>query len=152
MKKLLKLVCAAGVAAILAACDGGSSHSGGGGHHHAAPHGGTLVELGEHQFNVEFVLDATAGTLTAYVLDGHAENFIRIPSGSWMVEARVGEQTESLTFVPQSNAATGEIIGNTSQYMAQADWLKTAAAFAATIQELDIKGTKYTGVVFNFPN
>src|SRR5690349_2906424 len=48
-------------------------------HHHTAPHGGTLVELGEHAFNLELVRDEPTGALIAYVLDAHAENFVRLP-------------------------------------------------------------------------
>jgi hypothetical protein len=45
------------------------------GHVHTAPHGGLLVEVGDHQFNVELVIDREIGRIAAYVLDGHAENF-----------------------------------------------------------------------------
>ncbi|MBK7495896.1 MAG: hypothetical protein IPI28_11060 [Candidatus Omnitrophica bacterium] len=39
-------------------------------HHHAAPHGGTMVALGDHMAHLELVLDSQNGTLTAYILDG----------------------------------------------------------------------------------
>lgn len=38
-------------------------------HSHDAQHGGTMVELGEHEGHLEIVLDAATGTLTAYVYD-----------------------------------------------------------------------------------
>ncbi len=154
MKKLLSLLTILCLTVFLPGCGDGHDHAaeGHGGHHHDAPHGGTLVELGEHENSVEFVLDATAGTLTAYVLDGHAESFVKIASGSWTVEAKAGDKVETLSFAPQANAATGEIIGNTSQFLAQAEWLKTTAAFEGTIVELDIRGKKYSGVKFKFPN
>ncbi|MFP6901738.1 MAG: hypothetical protein VCA36_12400, partial [Opitutales bacterium] len=49
-------------------------------HHHKAPHGGVLVELGEHGtgFNLEVDVNATSGDLSIYVLDGHASNPVRI--------------------------------------------------------------------------
>jgi hypothetical protein len=154
MKTLLNLLCVVAVAAFVSGCGDGHDHSAHdhGGHHHDAPHGGMLVELGEHEYNVEFVHDAAAGTLTAYVLDGHAESFVKIASGSWMVEVKAGGMTDSLSFAPQANAATGEIIGNTSQFTAQAEWLKTSPAFEGTIAELDVRGKKYAGVKFKFPN
>lgn len=43
-------------------------------HAHSAPHGGQLIELGEHQFNAEVVLDEEAHKITVYILDAHAEN------------------------------------------------------------------------------
>ena len=58
------------------------------GHHvHVAPHGGQLVEVGEHGagFNLELVLHAD-GFLQIYVLDAHAENFVRIPAYSMSFE------------------------------------------------------------------
>ena len=44
--------------------------------HHAAPHGGQLVELGEHGsgFNLELVLHED-GFLQIYVLDAHVDRF-----------------------------------------------------------------------------
>jgi hypothetical protein len=38
-------------------------------HDHGPRHGGTVVELGEHEAHLEFLHDAAAGTLTAYVYD-----------------------------------------------------------------------------------
>jgi hypothetical protein len=154
MKSLISLLPALALAVFVSGCGDGHDHSGHdhGGHQHDAPHGGTLVELGEHEYNLEFVHDAAAGTLTAYVLDGHAEMFVKISSGSWTVEAKAAEKTETLSFAPQANAATGEIIGNTSQFVAQAEWLKTATGFEGTLGDLDIRGKKYAGVKFKFPN
>ena len=40
---------------------------------HKAPHGGTLVALGDHQYHAEIAWDETAKTITVYVLDGEAE-------------------------------------------------------------------------------
>src|SRR5205085_2013512 len=48
------------------------------GHEHTAPHHGQLVELGEEFAHVELVLDRKAGRLTAYVLDGEAEQPVRV--------------------------------------------------------------------------
>ena len=79
------LLALAGVAFLATACsksdhaahdhDKKTAHSA---HDHTAPHGGTLIEIGEHAYNLELVRDNTAGKLTAYVLDGHAEDFVRI--------------------------------------------------------------------------
>ena len=44
------------------------------GHHeHHAPHGGTLIELGDHEYNAELVIDDAQKSLALYVLDAHAE-------------------------------------------------------------------------------
>jgi hypothetical protein len=120
-------------------------------HEHHAPHGGTPVVLGHEACHLELVRDATAGTLTAYVLDGELEEFIRVKAASFEVVATLAGAQQLLTFRAAANAATGETVGNTSQFEAQADWLKTTPAFDATLVRLDIRGTSFTSVPFNFP-
>ena len=129
-----------------AGCGGRESSSGGGGHSHKAPHGGTLVEVGQHAFNVELVRDAAAGKLTAYVLDGHAENFIRIAIPSFELVAITGGERKPLTMRAIANSATGETVGDTSQFEAQADWLKSTAEFPGLITSIDIRGNKFSNV------
>ncbi len=117
-----------------------------GGHSHQAPHGGTLIEIGEHAFNLELVRDPVAGKLTAYVLDGHAENFVRTAAPAIELIAIVGAERRPLKLLPVANGATGETVGDTSQYEGQADWLKTAAEFPGTIRSLEIRGTKFENI------
>jgi len=120
-------------------------------HEHKAPHGGTPVVLGEEVYHLELVRDAGAGKLTAYVLDGEMEEFIRAKPATFEVVATVAGAKQTLTFHAVANAATGETVGNSSQFEAQADWLKTTATFDATLTSLEIKGTTFTAVAFNFP-
>ena len=124
---------------------GGGGH---GGHAHTAPHGGLLVEVGEHAYNVELVRDADAGKLTAYILDGHAENFVRLAMPSFDLVAITGGERKALTLRAVANAATGETVGNTSQFEAQADWLKKSGEFPGTIAALEIKGTTFRDIAF----
>jgi hypothetical protein len=122
------------------------------GHHvHVAPHGGTLVEIGDHQFNLELVRDAATGTLHAYVLDAHAENFVRLPLPALAMIASVGDRKHPLTLQAAANLATGETAGDTSQFSAQADWLKTTASFEVVVPELSIRGTRFEKIAFSFP-
>jgi hypothetical protein len=120
--------------------------SSGGGHVHRAPHGGTLVELGQHAYNLELVREAATGKLTAYVLDGHAENFIRVAMPSFELIAISGGERKPLTLRAVANPTTGETIGDTSQFEAQAEWLKSVAEFPGTITALDIRGSKFTNI------
>ena len=122
-----------------------------GGHVHTAPHGGTLVELGEHAYSLELVRDAATGRLSAYVLDGHAENFIRVKAASLEIVATVGTEKRPLMFRAMANPATGETVGDTSQFDAEAEWLKTTATFDARLTAIEIRGTRFTDVAFNFP-
>lgn len=126
--------------------DSPSGAAASGGHVHTAPHGGTLVEIGNHAYNLELVRDRTTGTLTAYVLDGHAENFVRIAAPSFELTAFVRGERRVLTLVAVANSATGETVGNTSQFEAQADWLKSTAEFPGQIDILDIRGTTFRGI------
>jgi hypothetical protein len=120
-------------------------------HHHASPHGGTAVVLGDEAYQLEFVLDADAGAITAYVLDGHMENFIRVNVPSFEVVATVNAERHPLIFQATANSATGETAGDTSQFTAQADWLKTSSVFDAQLTELTIRGRTFSDVAFNFP-
>jgi hypothetical protein len=128
-----------------------SSHGGGAEHSHTAPHGGTLVELGQHAFNVEFVRDLEAGKLIAYILDAHAEFYLRLPIPSFEVTLMKQGQPETLKLAAVENSKTGEKVGDTSQFEAQADWLKVASPLAGEIKELDLRGSKFSGVKFQLP-
>ena len=122
------------------------SHAAHGGHVHTAPHGGVLAEVGEHAYNVEFVRDASSGKLSAYILDGHAENFVRIKAAGFDASSNFNGEKRPLTFRATANAATGETVGDTSQFDAQADWLKSTGAFTITIPTLEIRGTSFKSI------
>ena len=107
--------------------------------------------MGEESYHLELVLNPAAGVLTAYVLDGHMENFIRTNVTSFEAIARVAGEARTLTFSAVANAATGETVGDTSQFEAQADWLKTATRFDGTLKSLTIRGTAFNEVAFRFP-
>lgn len=120
-------------------------------HEHQPPHGGTPVVLGEESCHLELVLDAAAGRLSAYVLDGEMENFIRIGTPSFQIVAKFGGREETLVFRPVANPATGETAEATSLYEAQAEWLKTTREFEATLASLTVRGRTFANIAFNFP-
>ena len=129
----------------------GGGHAADGAHHaHVAPHGGTLIEVGEHQFTLELVHDGAEGRLTAYVLDAHAEKFVRLPIQGFAIIALVNGRRESLPMAAVANTMTGETVGDTSEFTATAEWLKGRVAFDAYIPALDIRGNTYTEVRFAF--
>jgi hypothetical protein len=102
-------------------------------HEHKPPHHGTPVVLGKEEYHVELVLDAAAGRLRAYIMDGELESFVRLPAESFAVAVRLAGKEEVLTFRAVASNATGEKVGDTALFEAQADWLKTNAAFPVTI-------------------
>ncbi len=118
------------------------------GHQHQAPHGGQLIEVGRHQFNIELVHDPVAGTLTLYTLDAHAENFVRTAMASITVLVQVAGQDHTLTLRPVANTATGETVGATSQYEAQAAWLQGVNDLTGTLTLLDFNGVEFRGIAF----
>jgi hypothetical protein len=120
-------------------------------HEHHPPHGGTPVVLGKEEYHMELVLDPAAGRLQAFVLDGEMENFIRIAAGAIEIDAKAAGQDEQLKLQPVANSATGETAGNTSLFEAKADWLKHTTNFDATLKEIDVRGSIYSNVKFNFP-
>lgn len=129
-----------------------SDHSGGshpaGGHAHEPKYGGILVELGNHEGNVEVVLDPAAGRLTLYVLDAHAENFVRLPVSSIAVVADAPGGPRTLNLQPVANTATGEKAGDTSQFEVVEEWLKTSPTLTGRIQELPVRSKTYRDVAF----
>ena len=120
-------------------------------HRHEPPHGGTGVVLGNEEHHLEFVLDAAAGKMQAYVLSAHMENFVRISAESLAVTVKLPDREETLSFKPVANSTTGETVGDTSMFDAHADWLKTQKTFDAVLKEITIKGKTYGNVAFNFP-
>jgi hypothetical protein len=147
----LRFLLAALLLFTVAGCSkSGSNPAAHGGHTHVAPHGGVLVALGDHAYNLELVRDAGAGKLTAYLLDGHAENFVRLSVPSFDLVAIYGGEKRTLAMKAVANPATGETVGNTSQFESEADWLKKASEFPASIPVLEIKGTKFSNVALHF--
>lgn len=150
--KMLSRALLFGLVAFLPACGKKSGTAEGHAHAHAhtAPHGGTLVELGEHAYNLELLRDRASGKLTAWILDGHAENPVRIKAPSIALIAMPGGKYTPLPLQAVANPITGETVGDTSQFEAQADWLKTADEFAGIVT-IEIRGAKFDQVSYSLP-
>ncbi len=117
-------------------------------HVHQAPHGGLLVEIGAHQYNLEFVRDPVAGKLTAYALDGHAANFVRLAQPEIELSIRRGDIGTSLVLKAVANPATGETVGDTAQFEGMAEWLQGSIPFDATVMSITFRGTTFENVRF----
>ncbi len=127
-------------------------------HAHTAPHGGTLVILGEHFAIIEIVMDTAAGKMTAYVLDGEAEKPVRIPQttleilvlkpGSPTSDSAIGD---TLKLNAVANALTGETVGNTSEFNITSELLKGKDHFEGIIQSVTLKGEEKKTISFKFP-
>ncbi len=122
-------------------------------HHHVAPHGGTLIELGDEFAHVEFTLDPATGSVTAYALDGHCENAERMTQETLEFEIFIqeSETTINLLLNAKANTLTGETVGDTSEYAGQNDSLKGVTKFQAKLLDILIKGRRFADVPFEFP-
>lgn len=120
-------------------------------HEHHAPHGGTAVVLGEEACHLELLLDPATGRLGAWILDGELENFIRIAAPGLELTVTMAGQTRPLTLRAIASSATGETVGDTSYFEAQADWLRGVTRFDGELARIEVRGSAYTAVKFNFP-
>ena len=121
-------------------------------HVHTAPHGGTLVELGEHGsgHNLEVLLDAN-GTIEIYVLDGHAANFVRVKQEEIELQVTTeGKETMRIALKAVKDPTTDETVGDTSYFRAKTD-LSGVKSFEGVLQTLDVKGAKYENFPFRYP-
>lgn len=134
-------------------CENSShNHQGEGGskHVHVAPHGGQLVEVGEHGsgFNLELLLNPD-GFLQIYVLDAHAENFVRISAPSIIISVPSENNPTVIACEPVEDQATGETIGNTSLFTSITR-IKEMLPLKGVIQELHILEFTYENVAISF--
>jgi len=120
-------------------------------HEHHPPHHGTLVVLGEEFSHVELLLDPATGKLDAFVLDGEAENPVRISQSSLQILVKDKKKDWTLKLKPIANALTGETIKNTSQYEVVSPKLKGLSRFQGSIVHINAKGTDFKNVWFLYP-
>ncbi|MBT7406427.1 MAG: hypothetical protein HN754_09965 [Opitutae bacterium] len=120
-------------------------------HNHPAPHGGQLVELGEHGsgFNLELVLHEQ-GFLQIYVLDAHVQNFVRISANSIDIEITDQNGTARIiTCEPIEDPITGETVGNTSLFTST-ERINEILPLQGVINKIDIVEFPYENVEINF--
>jgi hypothetical protein len=111
-------------------------------HAHQAPHGGTLVELGEELAHVELVFDGATGKVAAYVLDGEVERPIRLEQKEIVLKGK----TVSIALQAVGSPLTGEKPGDTSQFEGQSETLRGAKEFDAVIVRIVVKGQELADV------
>ena len=141
------LYVAATLSAASAEADGAGTH-----HEHVAPHGGTLVALGDELAHLELVLDPETGAMTAYVLDGEASRGVAVQQPALEIEVQPeGGDRFSVALAPVSNVLTGETPGNTSQFAGRSDRLRGLRRFRGEVLRLEVKGQRFERVSFQFP-
>ncbi|MEM7165793.1 MAG: hypothetical protein AAF581_10030 [Planctomycetota bacterium] len=162
MKRILLFALCSALCSVLcvgAGCDShdhadhGHSHDGedGHGHHHVAPHGGTLVVLGDEFAHLEFLLEEKTGKLRMYALGAHAEKGVPLNHGELPLQIKTAAATLEVRLEGVASQLTGESRDNTSVFQATAAGLIGVAEFEVTIPRIKIRGTEFTGVSFSFP-
>ena len=133
-------------------------HNDGHGHEHTAPHGGTLIVLGDEFAHLELVLDPEDGTLRGYVLDGEAENPVRLDQPEIEIRIVVPDAAGNaygselpLRLSAVYNILTGEKEGDTSEFAVRSERLKGVKQFGAVITAVTVKGREFHEVEFRFP-
>ena len=119
-------------------------------HAHVAPRGGLLVEVGSHYANLEVLLKDTI--LTVYLLDGHAENPVRVAAERIAINVTPAGRTKALevSLKAVANDLTGEKVGDTSQFQATVPGLAGVVEFEAVIPELTLRGKTFKHIDFDF--
>ncbi|MGE3342692.1 MAG: hypothetical protein AB7L71_04575 [Vicinamibacterales bacterium] len=123
------------------------------GHHHTAPHGGALLELGEHFSFLELVVDPATGRVTLYVLDGEAEKAVRVthPSLTLTIAEPSGVATP-LTLDARASTLTGETVGDSSEFTGMLEALKSATAVKARLATISVKGRVFENLELLWPD
>ena len=120
-------------------------------HVHVAPHGGTLVELGDHIANIELVLDPATGILTGYMLDAHAENPLSIaqPEIEITIDAHKLDDAGKGTMISVPLKLVAKTEGDkkeASEFTAESDELKGVTEFHGSIPVIETPEKKFENI------
>lgn len=141
----------------LGGCGGGGhdhahdEHGDDHGHSHDPRHGGIAVVLGDEAYHVEFAYGEVAGTMRAYLFDGHMENYVRIAAPSFAATAMVAGMPRPLLFSAVVDPATGETVGDAALFEATAEWLSARPAVELQVPRLEVRGLEFTNITASLP-
>ena len=124
---------------------GGNS---GGGHVHQAMRGGILMELGPHGsgHNLE-LLENNRGEFEIFILDAHADNYVRIKQST--IELNLADNNSTLTLNAVADPATGEKVGDSSLFRSSQS-VKNLLPMKAEIVDLKIGSSNYSNTPLSF--
>jgi len=123
----------------------------GGGHEHEAPHGGTLVPLGEHFAHLEVKLDAETGRLDVWVLDEEADRTIRLEAAELRLAVDVPGGSVDVRLAAQPSELTGETVGDSARFAATVAELAGVERFEARLARVAVRGRTFEAVAFRYP-
>jgi len=126
----------------------GGPHEG----HHEPRHGGALVPLGRDQAHLEFVLEPETGLLTLHVLDGQAEEPLRLRQEMVFLKLETDEGEFAIVLFAQESSATGERKGDSATFAARHLRLEGVQGFDAMIEGITVNRRSFRRVTFRFPD
>ena len=98
---------------------------------------------------MELVLNSD-GFLSIYILDAHAEDFVRIPAHSITFDIQENNQSvQRIACNGVADPATGESLGNTSLFISTEPVLEFIP-FEAVFTQLEIGEISFAGQAFEF--
>ena len=120
----------------------------GGLHIHQPLRGGVLMELGKHGsgYNLE-ILQNTNDQLEIFILDAHAENYVRISQPS--IELTLTDSNQTMSLGAVAARATGETVGNSSLFRTESNISKNIP-LVGTLRSLKIGSKTYTDQPLKF--
>lgn len=115
----------------------------GGYHVHTALMGGELIPVDEHGsgYNLEVLIDES-DHLSIYILDAHAEGFVRISQPTLEVLITQDNESKVLKLNAVADSATGETVGNTSHFRSSSS-VQANTPFDGKIKSLIIGSREY---------
>ena len=114
-----------------------------------APHGGLLIDAGDDFAHVEMVFDPAQGSLSAYILDGEAEEVVPIKQPSILV--RLVKPARTLKLKADVSRLSGEKPGATSSYTLTDLSLKGLSQLQGALVSVNINGNVFKNLAFQLP-
>ncbi len=121
------------------------------GHSHEAKHGGVAVALGDEEFHIEFTHGSSPGIISAYFLDAHMEDYVRLDAPSFSASVVIDGRSQAVVFAAVSNVATGEKIGDSSLFEGRIVGLPDHPALLVSVPALIVKGRTYANIKARLP-
>ena len=120
----------------------------GGLHIHQPLRGGVLMELGKHGsgYNLE-ILQNTNDQLEIFILDAHAENYVRISQPT--IELTLTDSNQTMSLGAVADPATGERVGNSALFRTESNISKNIP-LQGILRSLKIGSKTYSDQPFEF--
>lgn len=117
-------------------------------HHEEGPHGGHIIDLGDHEYRAELTMDEQSRQVTVYLLEHDTDDPVAIEAESITLNLRAGDQPTQVTL--SATPQEGEAEGKSSRFQAPGDQIPEQIKDIEELEgELSVKiGEKsYTGEI-----